>query len=490
MRLSNLSVRRKIILSNSVSIIGFVLMLIYGILVNVAFELSNDFIVKHSHAQLALADLGIFLRGPLPGDATEVKEWTATFDEKVEDFRVKIQTVWDESDRVRSKWIVSKVYHESMEELEELATYRTEVVSSAQSGTLSPLKLRRVEVDTGIKDLLQEFYASLVLGHKNSGDVGRRLNIYLLCLSILVGVLLIVIMRLVTRNITSPIITLSQRLRELAKGDLREQGDDGKDIARRDEIGVMLRSLQEFVNHVRSIVERISASSESLASLTEQLHTVSGAMQSSANGQAASAQEISATMEQMMANVEQIANNTQDSAASSERNTATLADLQRASQANRDSSQTITQRIGIIEEIANQTNILALNAAVEAARAGEHGRGFAVVASEVRKLAENSQSAAAEIVSLATSAERDSETTYRQLEEMIEEVRIASESLKVINTAVLEQRAGTDQVNSSVQQLDRAAQTNASSSNELAENALAIQEESQNLAEIISFFRQ
>src|ERR1700751_6237417 len=102
-------------------------------------------------------------------------------------------------------------------------------------------------------------------------------------------------------------------------------------------------------------------------------------------------------MEEMASNVKQNADNanqTERIAAQSAKDAeASGAAVGRAVEA----MQTIAEKITIGQEIARQTDLLALNAAVEAAGAGEHGKGFAVVASEVRKLAERSQAAGAEI---------------------------------------------------------------------------------------------
>ncbi|MDL2404034.1 methyl-accepting chemotaxis protein, partial [Rhizobium mayense] len=135
---------------------------------------------------------------------------------------------------------------------------------------------------------------------------------------------------------------------------------------------------------------------------SQELSASSEQVSQGATEQAASAEEASASMEQMAANIKQNADNaaqTEKIARQSAKDAEASGDaVTRAVSAMR----TIAEKIGIVQEIARQTDLLALNAAVEAARAGEHGKGFAVVASEVRKLAERSQSAAAEISSMSS----------------------------------------------------------------------------------------
>ncbi|MBF0477331.1 MAG: methyl-accepting chemotaxis protein, partial [Deltaproteobacteria bacterium] len=128
----------------------------------------------------------------------------------------------------------------------------------------------------------------------------------------------------------------------------------------------------------------------------------------------------------------------------------------------------IAEKIGIIEEIARQTNMLALNAAIEAARAGEHGKGFAVVAAEVRKLAERSQTAAKEISVLSGSSVEVAERAGKLIEMIVPDIQKTAELVQEINASSSEQADGIQQVTKAVQQLDQAIQQGASATEEMA----------------------
>jgi methyl-accepting chemotaxis protein len=149
----------------------------------------------------------------------------------------------------------------------------------------------------------------------------------------------------------------------------------------------------------------------------------------------------------------------------------------------------IAEKITIIEEIARKTDLLALNAAVEAARAGEHGKGFAVVASEVRKLAERSQAAAAEINKLTQSGVHVAQNAGDMLLKLVPDIRKTAELVQEIAAASVEQNSGAIQVNKAVQQLDQVIQQNASASEEVAAAAEELSSQAQQLQAAIAFFK-
>ena len=161
-----------------------------------------------------------------------------------------------------------------------------------------------------------------------------------------------------------------------------------------------------------------------------------------------------------------------------------------------ESSEKITQIIGVIDEIAFQTNLLALNAGVEAARAGESGRGFAVVAAEVRALAQRSAAAAKEIKALiATSTGQVAQgvklvgETGRSLGRIVAHVAQIDSAVGAIATSAQTQAASLNEVNGAINQMDQVTQQNAAMVEQATAASHSLAQEAEELSRLTGQFQ-
>ncbi|MCT7405688.1 methyl-accepting chemotaxis protein [Aliarcobacter cryaerophilus] len=260
----------------------------------------------------------------------------------------------------------------------------------------------------------------------------------------------------------------------------------------------IIQELEKDINILRDVITQTLLDNKKVGiTLKENANILSFNMQSistAANSQAASLEETAASLEEITSN---ITNNTQTTTKMASygekvkesikigqdlanKTVSSMEDINKQALA-------INEAIGVIDNIAFQTNILSLNAAVEAATAGEAGKGFAVVAQEVRNLATRSAEAANEIkriVQLATSKTKEgSEIANSMIEgytSLNENISITLDLIQNVTTASKEQSVGMVQINDAVNNLDQITQRNAQSAseaNEIAKQTLKISNE-------------
>ncbi len=270
----------------------------------------------------------------------------------------------------------------------------------------------------------------------------------------------------------------------LAQGDLTQkitQDYQGSFAQIKDDTNATSAKLAEIINDVRTAADELSNAAEQVSATAQSLSQ-------SSSEQASGVEQTSSSVIQMSASVKQNTENAKitDGIANRSANEAkeTSKAVLQTIQAMRD----IAGKIGIIDDIAYQTNMLALNAAIEAARAGEHGKGFAVVAAEVRKLAERSQIAAQEIGELAAGSVSISEKAGKLLTEMVPSIGKTSDLVQEITAASEEQSAGLNQISKAMEQLNAVTQQNASASEELAATSDVMSGQAEQLQTLMQFF--
>ena len=260
--------------------------------------------------------------------------------------------------------------------------------------------------------------------------------------------------------------------------DIRERSPQDKLMQA---LAAMVAGLTRTVTDIRGIAGEVAAASQSIS-------TASIQVSKGASAQAAAAEEASSSMEEMVSNIKQNADNAQQTDKIANKSAKDAQESGKSVLEAVSAMKEIANKISIIEEIARQTNLLALNAAIEAARAGEHGKGFAVVAAEVRKLAERSQKAAAEINQLSSTTLRVSEKSGEMLDKLVPDIQRTAELVQEISAASKEQDTGAEQINKALQQLEKVIQQNASASEEMASTTEELTGQSDQLVSALGFF--
>ncbi len=313
----------------------------------------------------------------------------------------------------------------------------------------------------------------------------QRFPKFVIITTLIIIIIFIIVLVYVNHSVTLPLKKGAEFAKAIESGDLTAQVD----IKQNDEIGDLAKSLSNMVEKLNEMVSSLSVSANSISDKSIEITKKSQDLSNGANSQASSSEELAASMEEMVSNIEQNTDNSQQTEKISQSAANKSKEVGEAANNSLTAIHSIAEKIGIISDIAFQTNILALNAAVEAARAGEHGKGFAVVAAEVRKLAERSKHSAEEIEEFSRSSVQTTEKAQNLVNSVIPEIEKTSKLIQEIAAASQEQNSGANQVNNALQSLNQITQQNVSLFNSLNDDANDLSKQADALNEVINYFK-
>lgn len=323
----------------------------------------------------------------------------------------------------------------------------------------------------------------------------------MIVVAVVVLAVILVLMERMIHFMIKPIRSLTDSIVTMASGDftvdIKTKGND--------EITLMGNSMKEFTAAIRSMINDISNISETLKGQAESSTSVSGGLYEASLKQSKNIDELNGTVDQLSASVQEIAesatalavvvSDTRDSSNNAEDKmnvTVEVAeagknDMQKVGEAMGlieqsinglqesidkvgAASQEINKIVGMIGEIADETNLLALNASIEAARAGDAGKGFAVVATEIGSLATNSNQSVQKIQTLINEVTSLVGETVDKAKDSVDEINTSS---RLVHQAV----ATFDTIYDNIVDANKVV-------NDMAANMLKVADVSTNVASI------
>ncbi len=359
---------------------------------------------------------------------------------------------------------------------------------------------------------------------RKAGDEAAAMSNMVIIISIILGIIISLTFGwFISRSISRPIgkvVELTEHMNNefgqfvnvvdrIAQNDLTQKIElteiEDIGINSKDEIGILVKaiegtleakgkigfSLKTMTENLTNMVQQLNATAEQVVSAATEVASSSEQMSRGAKDQTDQVTQISTAIEEMTVTIVESSKNAGEAnnAAGQAGQTAgdgaqivseTIQGMQEIATVVRESGESVSKLaqsadqigeiVGVIDDIADQTNLLALNAAIEAARAGEQGRGFAVVADEVRKLAERTGKATGEITNMIKGIQTETNDAVQSMDKGVEEVNKGRELTDKAGSSLNEIVTMTDQVVDMIQQIATASEEQSSAAEQISQN--------------------